>query len=100
MKVQKIKLPISNQLRWIVIGDDYLPIEPISQYLFFLESLQKSPNTVRTYAHHLKIFWEFIEHNKINWKDVNIEIIARFVASLNGLIDGNIVFLDSTQQEK
>lgn len=100
MKVQKIKLPNSNQLQWIVIGDNYLPIEPITQYLFFLESIKKSPNTIRTYAHHLKIFWEFLERNKIDWKKVNIEIIARFVASLNGLIDGNVVYLNYEKPEK
>jgi integrase/recombinase XerD len=50
MKVQKIKLQDTNQQHWIVIGDDYLPIEPISQYLFYLYSIKKSPNTIRLFS--------------------------------------------------
>lgn len=96
MKVQKITLPDSNQLRWIVIGDNYLPIEPIREYLFFLESIKKSPNTIRTYAHHLKIYWEFIEANSISWDQITIEVIARFVALLNGLVGNE----DFYQQQK
>jgi site-specific recombinase XerD len=93
MKVQKIRLQDTNQPYWIVVGEDYLPIEPISQYLFYLLSIKKSPNTIRTYAHHLKIYWEYLFSKKIDWKEVNIETIARFIATLNGLIEGNIVHL-------
>ncbi len=33
MKVQKGLLPDSHQQIWMVLGDDYLPIEPIGKYL-------------------------------------------------------------------
>ena len=94
MKVQKIKLQNMNQQQWIVVGNDYLPIEPISQYLFFLYGTKKSPNTIRTYAHHLKIYWEYITINKLDWKKINIDNLAHFIAILNGLIDGNVFHLD------
>ena len=100
MKVQKIKLPGINQFQWIVIGIDYLPVEPISQYLFFLASVDRSPYTIRTYAHHLKIYWEYLARNSLNWEKVGIEELARFVASLNGLVDGNIVYLKPNQAKR
>ncbi|MGD9107824.1 MAG: tyrosine-type recombinase/integrase [Gammaproteobacteria bacterium] len=93
MKAQKIKLNDNTQPFWIVVGDDYLPIKSIYQYLFFLRSIDKSPNTIRTYAHHLKIFWEYLAINQLEWNKINIEKLARFVATLNGLIDGKITNL-------
>ncbi len=100
MKVQKIKLQDTNQPHWIVIGDDYLPIEPISQYLFYLYSIKKSLNTIRTYAHHLKIYWVHLTAKDLNWKDVNIDTIARFIATLNGLIEGNVIHLELEQSKR
>ena len=44
MKVQRIRLPETDEVSWIVLGDAYLPIEPIQTYLAFLESLGRSPS--------------------------------------------------------
>lgn len=100
MKVQKIKLQDTHQLHWTVIGDNYLPIEPISQYLDYLRAIKKSPNTIRTYAHHLKIYWEYLDNKMLSWKEVAIDTIAHFVATLNGLIEGNVVRLALEQAKR
>ena len=50
MKVQRGRVPNSNQIVWIVLDDNYLPIEPIQKYLRYLESLERSPNTIEVYA--------------------------------------------------
>ncbi|GAA6618990.1 hypothetical protein NUACC26_048020 [Scytonema sp. NUACC26] len=57
MKVQKGILPESNRPVWMVLDDEYLPIEPIQKYLHYLDSVGRSPNTIQTYAHNLKLFW-------------------------------------------
>lgn len=36
MKVQRIRLPETDEVSWIVLDDGYLPIEPIQAYLAFL----------------------------------------------------------------
>ncbi|MDP3705073.1 MAG: tyrosine-type recombinase/integrase [Legionellaceae bacterium] len=100
MKVQKIKLQNSIQPHWIVIGDDYLPIEPIGQYLYYLYSIKKSPYTIRTYAHHLKIYWEYLIAKKLNWKEINTNTIANFIATMSGLVDGNIIHLALEQSKR
>lgn len=65
MKVQKGILPDSDRPVWIVLNDDYLPIEPIQKYLHYLDSVGRSPNTIHTYAHNLKLFWEFLRDSKL-----------------------------------
>jgi integrase/recombinase XerD len=79
MLVQKGQLPNSSRPIWLVLDDDYQPIEPISAYLRYLNSLEKSPNTVRTYAYNLKLYWEFLSHKQIDWQKVNLEQLADFI---------------------
>jgi integrase/recombinase XerD len=58
MKVQRVRL--SDRYTWLVLDDSYTPIEPILTYLQFLDNLDRSPNTVRAAAQHLKTFWQFL----------------------------------------
>jgi integrase/recombinase XerD len=79
MLVQEGQLPNSTRSIWLVLDDNYQPIEPITAYLRYLDSLEKSPNTVRTYAYNLKLYWEFLQHKQIHWQEVNLEQLADFI---------------------
>lgn len=79
MLVQKGKLPDSNRFVWIVLDDDYLPVEPIQKYIYYLDSLDKSPNTIRTYAHNLKLFWEFLKDKQLDWREISLERLSDFI---------------------
>src|SRR6266487_4430780 len=58
MKVQRVRPPNTDQVRWLVLDDEFVPIQSICSYLMFLDDLGRSPNTIRSTAHHLKLFWE------------------------------------------
>lgn len=79
MKVQRIKLPSTGQVTWILIGDNYLPINPVNEYLRYLESIEKSPNTIQSYAYHLKLFWEFLRDSHLDWREVGESQLADFI---------------------
>ncbi|WP_197036151.1 site-specific integrase, partial [Fischerella sp. PCC 9605] len=79
MLIQKGQIPDSNRPIWIVLDDNYLPVEPIQKYLRYLDSLEKSPNTIRVYANNLKLFWEFLRDKKLDWKEVNLEQMSDFI---------------------
>ncbi|HRD70526.1 MAG TPA: hypothetical protein PK657_10310 [Legionella sp.] len=44
MKVQKIKLS-SYDVTWIVLDDNHLPIKPITEFVRYLNNVDKSPCT-------------------------------------------------------
>jgi len=100
MKVQKILITNTTEPHWIVIGDDFLPISPISEYLFFLRNTDKSIYTIRTYAHHLKIFWEYLQTKRLSWEKIALDHLAHFIATLNGLIDDNVIYLDASYSKR
>lgn len=81
MKVQRIRGP-DNKESWIVLGDDFHPVREISLYTTYLVSLERSPNTIQSYARSLKLFWEFLTHEGLLWNEITLEKIADFIVWL------------------
>jgi site-specific recombinase XerD len=102
VKVQKGVLQESTRQCWMVLDDDYLPIEPIQKYLNYLDNLERSPNTISAYAYNLKLFWEFLKDKQLDWKEVNLESLADFIHWLRNPNKG-VISLEpqvSTRSEK
>ncbi len=89
MKVQKGQLDNGKTI-WLVLDDNYLPVEPISKYLRYLDSLERSPNTISGYARNLKLYFEYLKENSLDWKAVNLEQRAEFIHWLRNPQPGTI----------
>ncbi len=55
MRVQRVLMPGSGEESWTLLGNDHIPVEPVERFLSYLASAEKSPNTVKAYAHDLKM---------------------------------------------
>ena len=82
MKVQRIRLPESGRISWLVLGDDFRPVEPVRRYLRFRENLGRAPDTVRAEAHHLKLFWEYLRDERLDWTAIDVAHLAGFITWL------------------
>lgn len=82
MKVQKIRHPETQNVSWIVLDDYYQIIRPVAAFLTFCEHIGRSPNTIRASAHHLKLFWEFLGQQRVDWTEVDVAHLAAFVGWL------------------
>ncbi len=89
MKVQKGELG-NGKIVWLVLDNDFTPIEPISKYLRYLDSLDRSPNTLAGYARNLKQYFEYLEQSSLNWKQVNLEQLSEFIHWLRNPTPGTI----------
>lgn len=78
MKVQRVKIA-EHQYIWLVLGADYLPIEPIEVFIRYLHYTEKSPDTIQSYASHLKLFWQYLGVSQKNWQSITITDFAEFV---------------------
>ena len=56
MHVQRVAMPASRAESWTVLGDDDIPVGPVERYLAYLTAIERSPNTIKAYAHDLKTF--------------------------------------------
>jgi hypothetical protein len=82
MRVQRVIMPESGRESWTLLGDDLAPVEPVERFLAFLASVEKSPNTVKAYAHDLKDWWAYLSRHGLGWQLVTLEDVAGFVAWL------------------
>ncbi|MGH3814916.1 MAG: tyrosine-type recombinase/integrase [Pseudonocardiaceae bacterium] len=79
--MQRVVMPCSSLESWTVLGDAG-PVEPIERYLAYLSDIERSPNTVKAYAHDLKDWFCFLQHRGLEWAEVRLEDLGEFVAWL------------------
>lgn len=58
MIVQRVVSPVNEVESWTVLDADGAPVAPIERYLAYLTRIERSPNTVKAYAHDLKDWFE------------------------------------------
>jgi integrase/recombinase XerD len=79
MRVQPVLMPGSGEESWTLLGDDHVPVE---RFLSYLASAEKSPNTVKAYAHDLKDWFTYLAGHRLDWRAATLEDVAGFVAWL------------------
>jgi integrase/recombinase XerD len=96
MRVQPVLMPDTGVESWSVLGDDG-PIEPVERWLAYLTAIERSPNTVKAYAHDLKDWFTFLGlRGGLDWREVRLEDLGEFVAWLRlppGVRDGGVAVL-------
>jgi integrase/recombinase XerD len=100
MFVQRVHSPVDAVESWTVLGDDGAPVAPIERYLAYLTQIERSPNTVKAYAHDLKDWFVFLDAQDLEWREVRLENVAEFVAWLRRpphLRDGTVPVLPSVE---
>lgn len=82
MRVQRVVIDSSRVESWTVLGDDHVPVEPVERFLGYLSWIERSPNTVKAYAHDLKDWFTFLGRHGLDWRLVTLEDVAGYVAWL------------------
>jgi integrase len=67
---------------WTVLDGEHRVIEPAEEYLEYLWMLGRSPNTVKSYARALALWWEFLTVYALAWDAVTVEDFGRFLGWL------------------
>jgi integrase/recombinase XerD len=75
-------MPDSRAESWTVLGDDHCPVDLVERFLAYLASIERSPNTVKAYAHDLKDWFTFLGGRSLDWRSVTLEDVAAYVAWL------------------
>ncbi len=83
---------------WTVLADDFGVVEPVEQYLEYLR-LECSPNTVKSYARGLALWWSFLERRSQAWDQVGVTDLGTFVGQVRrGSVAGEVVVLRGGQR--
>src|SRR3989440_2581830 len=68
-----------HQQRYVVIDDAGRLVEPVARYLKYLDCIGSARHTLRSYAHNLRLYWEYITQQHLDWQQVTLDDLSRFV---------------------
>ena len=74
-----------DERRYVVIDDQGTMIEPIVRYLKYLDRIGAARNTLHSYATALKHYWQYLAQERLDWQQVSLDDLARFVLWLKRL---------------
>jgi len=80
-RTQRVALS-DGERTWTVLDRDHRVAEPAEQYLEYLRMVGRSPNTVKSYARALALWWEFLAVYELAWDAVTVEDLGRFLGWL------------------
>jgi len=88
-------MPVSGAESWTVTDEDLVPVAPAERYLSHLAAIERSPNTVRAYAHSLALWFQFLQLRQVEWDSAGVEDVSEFVRWLRAPAD-NVIVLDAS----
>jgi len=80
-RVQRVTLP-GGEVTWTVVGADHHPIGSAEQYLEFLRSQSVSPNTVKSCARGLALWWQYLGVFGLPWDRLTVQDVGGFLSWL------------------
>lgn len=80
IRVQRVLMSSGVESATVVRGGDV--VECVDGFLAHLTAIERSPNTVRAYAHDLRDFVAFLDSRSAVWDAISLEDIGKFVAWL------------------
>ena len=78
MHVARVVSPVSSRESWTVLGDDDAPVAQVERYLAYLTDIERSPSTVKAYAHDLKDWFSFLVERGLDWRVVRLDDVGEF----------------------
>src|SRR5882724_4542542 len=81
-RMQRLVLPGGGGHTWTVLGVGHRVVGPAEDYLEYLRAQQVSPNTVKSYARALALWWQFLELFGLDWDAVTLENLGAFLTWL------------------
>ena len=94
----------SNKKRYLLIDEKGLPVLPVAKYLKYIDNSEKSYNTQKTYCYSLKLYFQYLKDVDLDYKDININILAKFIEWLRNPYESaktiNIKFTKAKRSEK
>lgn len=77
VRVQRVVMPSGAESATLL--RDGVVVEPVDRFLAHLTAIDRSPNTVKAYAHDLRDLFAFLDIRSVDWSRLQLEDVGRFV---------------------
>jgi len=68
----------AGKVRYMLVDQNGYPVTPVLQYVRFKDQNGSARNTIRAICHHLKLFFEFLEDNQLDYPVISLDNLAMF----------------------
>ena len=99
MRAQRLVMPVSGTESWTVVDEDLCPVGPAERYLAHLAAIERSPNTIRAYAHSLAMWFGFLVRRSAEWSSAEVDDVSEFVRWLRAPAH-NVIVLDASAAQR
>ena len=73
---------LGGAVTWTVLGDDHRVVGPAEEFLEYLRVQGTSPNTVKSYARGLALWWTYLSVFGLAWDELALADVGGFLAWL------------------
>lgn len=80
VRVQEVY--VDEKIKYILLDSKGTPIRIVVKYLKYLDHIGKSRNTIKSYCYHLKLYYQYLEEEDIDFKNVNLTVLSNFIGWL------------------
>jgi site-specific recombinase XerD len=95
-RVQRIEVP-GGERTWTVLDPSGAIVREAEQVLEFMRSVQRSPNTIKSYARGLSLWWTFLERGGRRWDEVGAQDFADYLTWLRTGLGPQVAALGSVE---
>ena len=89
MRVQEITT--GKRRAFLLLDSEGVPVVPVAKYMKHLYNNESKSNTLKTYCTALKHYFTYLQQIKIDYQQVNFEILSNYVAWLRNPYRNNKV---------
>lgn len=65
--------------RYMLVDDKGDPVKTVLKYIKYKDNTGAARNTLRAYCYHLKLFFEFLKQENLDYRDIGIDEMASFM---------------------
>ena len=91
LRAQRMLMPVTGAESWTVVDEDLVVVGDVERYLAHLAAIERSPNTVRAYAHSLALWCTFLQLRAVELAGAGLDDVAEFVRWLRAPASNVIV---------
>ena len=93
-RVQRVVLP-GGESTWTVLGADHGCVGPAEEFLEFLRTQAVSPNTVKSYARGLALWWQYLAVFGLAWDRLTVQDVGGFLSWLRSGDDPRVASIEA-----
>lgn len=78
MKVEAL-ITGEGKERYMLVDDKGEPVEVVLKYIRYKDNTGAARNTLRAYCYHLKLFFQFLDQESLDYRDIGLDEMASFM---------------------